>query len=118
MKAFFKKVSDVLKTIFGWGIMICLFAGGLTFFGYVAALIIGGETATAICVFIYKTIIPIIVYASTCLVLLGLVAMYFAGEMALTSDKKKKGKKIQAVSDEGDAVEDVKAEAASETEEK
>lgn len=115
MKAFFKKVSDVLKTVFGWGIMICLFAGGLTFFGYVAALIIGGETATAICVFIYKTITPVIVYASTILVLLGLVAMYFAGEMALTSDKKKKGKKkIQGVSDEGDAVEDVEAAMAAE----
>lgn len=115
MKAFFKKVSNVLKTIFGWGIMICLFAGGLTFFGYVAALIIGGETATEICVFIYKTITPIIVYTSTCLVLLGLVAMYFAGEMALTSEKKKKGKKIQAVSDEGDAVEDVETAMAAET---
>mgnify|MGYP003301256897 CR=1 FL=1 len=29
--------------------MICLFAGGLTFFGYVAALCIGGDTAAAIC---------------------------------------------------------------------
>ena len=58
MKEICKKISAVLKTIFGYGIMICLFAGGLTFFGYLAALIIGGETATAICVFIYKTIIP------------------------------------------------------------
>ena len=90
MKAFFKKVSNVLKTIFGWGIMICLFAGGLTFFGYVAALIIGGETATAICVFIYKKVFPIIIYASTCLVLFGLVSMYLGGETALTSEKKKK----------------------------
>lgn len=57
MKETCKKISSVLKTIFGYGIMICLFAGGLTFFGYVAALIIGGETAAAICVFIYKTII-------------------------------------------------------------
>lgn len=88
MKAVMKKVSDVLKIIFGYGIMICLFAGGLTFFGYLAALVIGGETATAICVFIYKTFIPIIVYASTILVLLGLVSMYLAGEMALTGKKK------------------------------
>lgn len=69
--------------------MICLFAGGLTFFGYLAALFIGGETATAICVFIYKTIIPYIIYCSTTLVLLGLVAMYLAGEFALTANKKK-----------------------------
>ena len=92
MKEFCKKLSAVLKTIFGYGIMICLFAGGLTFFGYLAALCIGGETATAICVFIYKTIIPYIIRCSTILVLLGLVAMYLAGEMALTSDKKKSAK--------------------------
>lgn len=87
MKEKMKKVSDVLKMVFGYGIMICLFAGGLTFFGYVAALIIGGETATAICTFIYKGVVPVVVYASTSLVLLGLVSMYLAGEMALTAKK-------------------------------
>ena len=92
MKEFMKKASAVLKTIFGYGIMICLFAGGLTFFGYLAALIIGGETATAICVLIYKTIIPIIIKTSTSLVLLGLLVMYLNGELALTSDKKKASK--------------------------
>lgn len=92
MKEMCKKISNVLRTVFGYGIMICLFAGGLTFFGYLAALFIGGETAAAICVFIYKTIIPIIIKASTILVLLGLAVMYLNGEMALTSDKKKSSK--------------------------
>ena len=92
MKEICKKISAVLKTVFGYGIMICLFAGGLTFFGYLAALIIGGETAAAICVFIYKTVIPWIIKLSTVMVLLGLVAMYLNGEMALTSDKKKTSK--------------------------
>lgn len=92
MKETCKKISNVLRTIFGYGIMICLFAGGLTFFGYVAALIIGGETATAICVFIYKTLFPWIIRASTVLVLLGLLTMYLNGEKALTSDKKKTSK--------------------------
>ena len=90
MKEFCKKLSAVLKTVFGYGIMICLFAGGLTFFGYMAALIIGGETATAICTVIYKTIIPYIIKGSTFLILLGLVAMYLNGEMALTTSKKNK----------------------------
>lgn len=88
MKEKMKKVSAVLKKIFGYGILICLFGGGFTFFGYAAALIIGGETATAICVFLYKQILPVIVYSSTVLVLLGLVAMYLNGEMALTSKGK------------------------------
>lgn len=90
MKNALKKISDFIKSVFGYGIMITLFVGGLSFFGYLAALIIGGEAATAICVFIYERIIPVIIYITTILVLLGLVAMYFAGENALTSEKKKK----------------------------
>ena len=78
-----KKISDVLKLIFGYGIMIVLFAGGLTFFGYVAALIIGGDTATAICTWIYKSFIPVVIYASTVLIIFGLITMYIAGEKAL-----------------------------------
>lgn len=89
MKEFCKKISDVLKTIFGYGIMVTLFAGGLTFFGYVVALIIGGDVATAICTVIYKEIVPIIIYVSVIMVLLGLVAMYLGGEVALTPEKKK-----------------------------
>ena len=88
MKETCKKISNVFKMIFGYGIMIVLFAGGLTFFGYLAALIIGGETATAMCTWIYKSFVPIIIYASTILILFGLVTMYLAGEKALTPEKK------------------------------
>lgn len=88
MKTALKKISDICKLIFGYGIMIVLFAGGLTFFGYVAALIIGGETATAMCTWIHKTFIPLIIMASTILILFGLVTMYMAGEKALTPGKK------------------------------
>ena len=88
MKNTLKKISDVCKTIFGYGIMIVLFAGGLTFFGYLAALLIGGETATNICTWIYKSFIPVIIYASTILILFGLLTMYMAGEKALTPGKK------------------------------
>lgn len=90
MKEHCKRISNVLKTIFGYGILICLFAGGLTFLGYMAALIIGGETAAVICVVIYKTIIPVIIKVSTALILLGLVAMYLNGEIALTAGKNSK----------------------------
>jgi len=89
MKEKLKKVSDVCKIIFGYGIMITLFVGGLTFFGYVAALIIGGDTAALICDVIYKQIVPVMIKVSTIMVLFGLVTMYLAGEMALTADKKK-----------------------------
>ena len=88
MKETLKKTSDVFRLIFGYGIMIVLFAGGLTFFGYVVALFIGGETATAICTWIYKSFIPVIIKASTILILFGLLTMYLAGEKALVPSKK------------------------------
>ena len=83
-----KKLTDILKLIFGYGIMIVLFAGGLTFFGYIAAILIGGDTATAICTWIYKSFVPVIIYTSTILILFGLVTMYLAGEKALTPSRK------------------------------
>ena len=95
MKVLLKRVSDVCKMVFGYGIMIVLFAGGLTFFGYLAALIIGGDTATAICSWLYKSFIPIIIYASTILILLGIVSMYLAGEKALVPDRKKSDKNVE-----------------------
>ena len=88
MKEMLKKISEICKLIFGYGIMIVLFAGGLTFFGYLIALLIGGETATAICTWVYKSFIPVIIYASTVLILFGLVTMYMAGEKALIPGKK------------------------------
>ena len=89
MKEIMKKISEIIKLISGYGIMISLFAGGLIFLGYVAALIIGGDTAAMLCEIIYKKIVPIVIYTSTVMVLLGLLAMYLAGEMELTTKKSK-----------------------------
>lgn len=87
-----KKIADFLSVIFGYGVAACLFAGGLTFFGFLAAIIIGGDTAAAICLVLKDTILPVIIYASTILVLLGLLIMYLRNETALTPDKKKNSK--------------------------
>ena len=90
MRKFFKKISNVIKVIFGYSIMLTLFAGGLTFFGFVVALIIGGDAAALICEIIYKHIFPIIIYVASATILIGLVAMYLSGETALSANKKKK----------------------------
>ena len=90
MKEKLKKISDVLKLVFGYGVMITLFVGALSFLAYVVALIIGGEGAAVICDFVYNVIIKIIIYASTVTILLGLLAMYLAGEKALTPSKRTK----------------------------
>ncbi|MBR6800939.1 MAG: hypothetical protein IKM61_04235 [Eubacteriaceae bacterium] len=90
MKEYIKKIAEILRMVFGYGIMITLFVGGFTFFGYLVALIIGGETAAAICTFIYKGVVPVMIKVTTSMVLLGLVVMYLSGEQALTTSKEKK----------------------------
>ncbi len=84
MKESMLKISAAIKKAFGYGIMLSLFLGGLTFFAYVAALFIGGETAVTICDVVYNKFIPVLIYCTNIFVALGLVAMYFAGEKALT----------------------------------
>ena len=85
-----KKFTEICKLIFGYGIMLTLFAGGLTFFAYLIALIIGGDTAALICEVTYKQVIPVIVKISTSMILLGLACMYLSGEKSLTPSEKKK----------------------------
>lgn len=82
-----EKPVKILKLVFGYGIMISLFAGGATILGYIAALCIGGEGAVAICSFIKQYIIPAITYTSTIMVLFGIILMYLSGETALSAKK-------------------------------
>lgn len=93
MKSKRQKIADVMGLIYGVGILIALFGGGLSFLGYLAAFIVGGDTATAICVFIYKTLYPILFYFSSGVVLLGLVKMYVAGEKSMVPSKRKAASK-------------------------
>ena len=71
-----KKISQVLLTLFAIGVLLTLFAGALAFFGFVAALMIGGETATALCVFIHKTYFPDVIQLCSISVAFGLAGMY------------------------------------------
>ena len=88
-----EKVVKIMSVIFGYGIMVCLFAGGLAFFGYLAALIIGGETATAISTFIYKQYFPVVFIATSLLILLGLIKMYISREYAFMAERRSRKKK-------------------------
>ena len=85
-----KKPVSICKIIFGYGIMISLFVGALTFIGYLIAIIAGGNVAAEICGFIKSYIIPVITYISTVMVMFGLILMYMSGEVALSASKKKK----------------------------
>ena len=65
-----------LGTLYGLGIMLALFIGGLSFLGYIYALWAGGDTAAVICTFIYKSLYPELVYWTSWIVLLGIVRSY------------------------------------------
>ena len=90
MKEKLKKIAGVCKTIFGYGIMLSVLVGGLTFFGYIAALIIGGDTAELICDFLYNKVIKTVIYAANIMIVFGLFSMYLAGEKALMPTSKHK----------------------------
>ena len=83
-----KIIADGIKVIFGYGIAVSLLIGGLTFFGYVAALCIGGSTAESICTVIFKHIYPGLVILSTSMIVLGLIRMYMIGESAFSGNTK------------------------------
>ena len=53
-------------------------------------LVLGGEIAAAICAFVYKQFMPVLIYAASVLVLVGLLAMYLCGEVALSAKTEKK----------------------------
>lgn len=92
MKNTIKKIAGICKKVFGYAIMISLFAGGLTFFGYLAALIIGGDTAVLICDFLYNKVLKVIIYFTNIFIIFGLLTMYLSGEKALMPTKNHKHK--------------------------
>lgn len=87
-----KKFKEIFDTIFGWCAMIMLFIGGLTSIVYIVGIAIGGDVGTAIVLFLYKDLFVWMAYATSALVLLGMIKMYLVGEMSMTinSGKPKK----------------------------
>ena len=86
-----KKTLEIIFSIFGIGITVCLFAGGASLIGFLLALIIGGETATEICVFIHKSYFPIVIQASSVVAFVGLVGVYLQ-KLASWNDNRTKAK--------------------------
>lgn len=84
-----KKLSDVLLRIFAYGIIACLFAGGLSLLGYIASMVIGGETAANLCAWIFKTYLPLVIKITSAFTGIGLIGMYLSRQKALTADNEK-----------------------------
>ena len=85
-----KKISNVLLSVFGVGVTLCLFAGVLAFLGFVVALLIGGESATQLCVFIHKSYFPWVIRFTSVFTLFGLIGMYMRKLQALTVSSEQK----------------------------
>ena len=86
MKQKRNELGQKLKTVYGWGILLSLLAGGICFFIFAAAAIIGGSFGAALCSLVYKGFVPYLVYFTGIVVLLGFVSMYLCGEHALAID--------------------------------
>lgn len=87
------KILKILTKSWAIASFILLFTGGLTAIGYVAAVIIGGETGAAIIDFLYNKVFSVLIYTNSVFIIIGLIKMELAGEKSLTvtsSNKKKK----------------------------
>lgn len=84
------KIKKISLTIFSVCVLLALFASVLGFLGYVAALIIGGEAATALSLFIYNSYFPWLIRISSVGVGFGLLGMYLGRLKALSVNETKK----------------------------
>jgi len=83
-----KNLGDFLLRVFAVGILLSLFAGGLSFIGYLVALALGGETAEMLCVFIFKSYLPWVIKLTSIFTMCGLAGMYLTKRKALTANVK------------------------------
>ena len=89
-----KKASKILLIVFAYGMLACLFAGGASLLGYLAGLVIGGESAAVLCAWVFRIYLPWVIRATSVLAGVGLVGMYLGRQKALTvSDQGKAERK-------------------------
>lgn len=78
------KNGNVFLKAFSYGIITCLFAGGFSLVGYLAAMVVGGEEAPKICIWIFKTYLPWVIRITSIFTGIGLLGMYLDKQKALT----------------------------------
>lgn len=86
------KISKIFLNVFAVGALLTLFAGALALVGFIAAFVIGGETATQLCVFIHKTYFLYVIRVCSVAVGIGLIGMYLGKMKALSVGKAKESK--------------------------
>lgn len=84
-----KKISDILDKLFSYGMIFSIIAGALAGLGFLIAFIIGGDIATALCVFIHKEYFPVVIKICSAATGCGLINMYIRKKKALTMENDK-----------------------------
>ena len=85
-----KKFTDILLKIFAYGIVACLFAGGLSLLGYLVGMELGPERAEPLCKWVFKTYLPWVIKITSVFTGIGLLGMYLSKQKALTATAEKK----------------------------
>lgn len=95
-----EKIVNVLNKTYGVLMGISFFAGFLPLIPFVVAIIIGGATAEAICLFLYNGYYPWVIVLASVAVLVGLISMYIAKHDFSVNKKAKKtevAEKVESV---------------------
>ncbi len=71
-----KKIFNVLSKIYGTLMMASFFGGLLPLFPFIFALIVGGDLAEKISVFLYDKYYPWVIIVGSIALVFGLIAMY------------------------------------------
>lgn len=79
-----QKINTFFTLIIGIGMIGILLGGAASLIGYIVAMMIGGNLAVEICIFISKNYIPLLVQATSIMVGLGLISMYLNHNKLLT----------------------------------
>lgn len=92
-----QKFIDILNKTFGFCIYVALLAGGLAFFGFLIAIIIGGANGESLAVAINGKYFPLVIRVASIAIGVGLISMYLGNEQALSlaADKKEAEEELQ-----------------------
>lgn len=87
-----QKIYNILNKLYGILMIVSFFAGAVPLLVFIAAIIIGGDTATAMMTFVGEYVYTYIIAAASIAVFIGWIALYVGKKEGLSIksfDKKK-----------------------------
>lgn len=79
-----EKISRICFKISSAGILACLLAGGMALVGYIMGIIIGGNLAESLCVWIFDSYLSLVIKFTAAFTGIGLIGIYFSKHKELT----------------------------------